>query len=309
MQIPCLQELEPVEDHHEVRRLEIMLVDFVLEAHDDLINGLRGPARDFAPCFRSPSPAGLRPRGSAAAHSRSRGRALVEPVPGPGVGRVEVVVVRRHAHVRDIRQSDVSWTQSGPPAMPAPVVDLVVVVLPREILAGRVCLAEEEVVLHPERLRVQPWLMGKPHAVPAGPGDLHRYILLAVGAYAMRRRRTERVVGAQRADEIGMIVFGGFARRHERELGKLDRLVAERVGHGDGCGDGRMAGRRKVDLVGIDMHQPVGIEFAEQRFLPAQDALPAVRAVVRDVLDADQPCAEVGLRDLDGPVDLAVVQR
>ena len=105
-----------------------------------------------------------------------------------------------------------------------------------------------------------------------------------------------------------MVVIRVLLRGDERELLEAHGVVAlvadplERLGQ-------RLAGpRRQPDLVGVDVQEPVGLELRGERCLAREQAPPGVRAVPRDVLDADQPPAEVLARNLDRAVGGVVVE-
>jgi hypothetical protein len=100
------------------------------------------------------------------------------------------------------------------------------VVLAFHVLLHRVGDAEEEVVPHPEGAWVHPQPGEGDPTPPRGRQIGARDVGGLPGLELVGKRRAERVVGAQRALEVGMIVVGFLLARQEGALEEVDRVAA-----------------------------------------------------------------------------------
>jgi len=142
----------------------------------------------------------------------------------------------------------------------------------------------------------------------AGPRQLDPLRLPLPCVQAVRLGvRGERVVPAKRRLKIRMIVIRLFSRRDERELHEVHGVVALPIDLRQRAGERLSTPRRQADLVGVHVHEPVGIQRRRDCLLALEERAPGVLAVARKVFDLDEPATGELRRNRDRPICRAVV--
>ena len=149
--------------------------------------------------------------------------------------------------------------------------------------------AERDVMPEREILGVEP-LVGGVRRMAGGAGEIN------VGspspcAYEPFRPRFEEVIPAHGPNVVAPLVPLTSGRGHEDKLVEVDRGVSGGIDRREPQQERFVPPGRLRDLIGIEVHEPVAVEFPGDVLLALQEPHPVVEAGIGVVNDAHESAA------------------